>query len=103
MTKHELIKQCRYYKGEDECPFGVDDGRSVWWKIERYGVGAGDKTDRGLSPTMISYIRERIWQSDSGWTTNWETALNRARELYDKGKWNAGYISDKKADIFIVF
>lgn len=26
MTREELIKQCRYYKGEEECPF---DGGSI--------------------------------------------------------------------------
>ena len=97
MEKQELLKFCRYYKGENNCPY--TDGRSTWWVIERYGVEAGDKTDQGLSPKMISFIKERIWQSDSGWDTTWEEALSRANELYDKGVWCAGYISYKSATI----
>lgn len=97
MEKKDFLPFCRYYKGEKECPF--NDGRGEWWIIEYYGVNAGDKTDKDLSPTMISFIKERIWQSESGCTTTWDEALKRAKELYEKGMWNAGYITDKAADI----
>lgn len=34
MTKQELIKQCRYYKSEDICPF--DEFPASWyWDMER--------------------------------------------------------------------
>ena len=35
MTREELIKQCRYYKGEEECPF-EDEGQdeSLFWSYE---------------------------------------------------------------------
>lgn len=101
MKEKDLIKFCRYYKGGEESPY--TDGRDVWWKIERYGVDARDKVTNGLSPKMISFIRERVWQSDSGWSTSWEEALKRANELYDLGKWSSGYISDKSSDISIAF
>ncbi len=52
---------------------------------------------------MIAYIKERVWQSDSGWNTSWQEALKRAELLYEIGKWNAGYIADKTADISIAF
>lgn len=96
----EQIKNCKYYKGEGVCPYPAG-GKAIWWSIEFYGVNAGDKIDGGLSQTMIKFIKERIWQSDSGWTTTWREALERAKELYAIGKWNAGYISDKYADIAI--
>ncbi|MBR1889446.1 MAG: hypothetical protein IJ816_02335 [Alloprevotella sp.] len=99
--KSDLLQFCRYYKGEDKSPF--EDGRSIWWMLERYAVNAGDKTNKDLSPTMINYIRERIWQSDSGWNTNWSEALYRAKTLYEQGKWNAGYIADKSTSISIAF
>ena len=97
-TREELIKQCRYYKGETECPY--TDGRSVWWGIENDAVNRGDKTDKGISKSMWNFILERIWQSDCGWyndTTrhiNRRTAIKRANELYDCGKWGAGYLWD---------
>ena len=103
MTREELIKQCRYYKGEEECPFPAEDGRNRWWSIEAYGVNAGDKTDKGLSPTMINFILYRVWESDSGWNTTKEEAIYRAKELYEIGKWNAGYIADKNAPISIAY
>lgn len=34
MNKSDAIKFCRYYHGEDNCPFR-DDDRSALWKIER--------------------------------------------------------------------
>lgn len=99
MKREDYLLACRYYKGEKENPF--NDGRGEWWVIEQYGVNAEDKTDKGLSPTMIAFIKERIWQSESGWSTTWEEALRRAEELYEKGIWNAGYIADITADISI--
>jgi len=101
MEREKLLKYCRYYKGEEIDPFV--DGRSVWWKIESYGVYFGDKTFIELSPTMIDYIRERVWQSDSGWNTTWDEALKRAKELYRLGKWSVGYISQQEANISIAY
>lgn len=40
MTKNELIKQCRYYKGEERCPY--NNGEKVWfWDKERVYVSSG--------------------------------------------------------------
>lgn len=103
MKREDLIKNCRYYKGEEKCPFPADDGRSVWWRIECYGVNADDKIDKGFSPTMINFLLYRVWESDSGWSTTKEEALKRAKELYDLGKWNAGYIANKNANISIAY
>ena len=36
MTRDELIKQCRYYKGEEECPF--DGVLSDYWGMEEIFV-----------------------------------------------------------------
>ena len=42
MTRDELIKLCRYYKGEDENPFKGIDKDSVWfWGMERAFVDGG--------------------------------------------------------------
>ena len=41
--KEELIKQCRYYKGEKECPF---DGEKGWfWDMERVYVSHDGEFD----------------------------------------------------------
>ena len=38
MTRQELIAQCRYYKGEEECPF--EPKNMKWfWDMERVYVG----------------------------------------------------------------
>ena len=35
MTRDELIKQCRYYKGEESNPFeGVDQDKTAFWSYE---------------------------------------------------------------------
>ena len=33
MNRDELLKHCRYYKGEDKCPFD-DDDMAWFWSIE---------------------------------------------------------------------
>ena len=40
-TKEELIKQCRYYKGEEECPNIFDAELSWFWDMERIYVQEG--------------------------------------------------------------
>lgn len=42
MTREELIKQCRYYNGEETCPY--EDNALIWyWNMERvYVVNDGD-------------------------------------------------------------
>lgn len=86
-----------FFKGEAECPFS-DKGRSFWWRVEVYAYDHQDKKVSGeLSSTMLSYLKERIWQTPSGWTTSWAEALSRAKYCYKKGVWNAGYITDVNA------
>ncbi len=85
-----------YYKGESENPFEDKDfGKAFWWRLEFEAAQPVDKKEKDkLSPIMIHYIREKIWQNESGgWNTSWETALKRAHELYIKGLWCASYIS----------
>lgn len=85
-----------YYKGEKKNPFNPhrEWGKNVWWIIESYAVERGDNKEKGkLSKTMLSYIKERVWQSDSQWNTSLEIAIKRAHELYIKGLWDASYIS----------
>ncbi len=35
MTRDELIKLCRYYKGEEECPFDGGSIDALWWSGEK--------------------------------------------------------------------
>ncbi len=54
MTRDELIKQCRYYKGEEECPF--DDSKypqeiAWYWDMERVFV----KNEGVLLPMHSDY------------------------------------------------
>ena len=42
-TREELIKQCRYYKGEDESPWeGVDQDKDALWFYESCWARSGD-------------------------------------------------------------
>lgn len=86
-----------FFKGEAECPF-TDKGRAFWWRVEAYAYLHRDIKKSGeLSATMLSYLKERIWQTVSGWTTSWDEALSRAKFCYKRGLWNAGYITDANA------
>lgn len=86
----------KYYKGEETCPFANDTGASVWWRIESYAAENGDEKLPGrLSRTMIEYLRERVWQSDSGWDTTWDEASKRATIMYNRGIWDPSFLNDK--------
>lgn len=57
MTRDELIKQCRYYKGEETNPFeGVDQDKSLFWSYEYIWVDnfKGDYIDEQM--TQASYL-----------------------------------------------
>lgn len=41
IKKEELIKQCRYYGGENECPYKDDDRLRWFWDMERVWVSHG--------------------------------------------------------------
>lgn len=56
MNKQELIKQCRYYKGEDKCPYAYADPRFTAWRIERIWVGAFDR-DSYVDSCIDDYVR----------------------------------------------
>lgn len=51
-TREELIKQCRYYKGEEECPSIFDAELSWFWDMERIYVQAG-----GIFSGEIEYYK----------------------------------------------
>ncbi|MCR5697490.1 MAG: hypothetical protein K6G73_11020 [Marinilabiliaceae bacterium] len=36
MTREELIKNCKYYKGEKECPFEQGTTNALWWGGEQH-------------------------------------------------------------------
>ena len=62
MTRDELIKQCRYYMGQDSNPFegakGVDQDKSMFWEYERIWVerDKGEYEDSELSQSeYLSY------------------------------------------------
>ncbi len=44
MTKAELIRTCRYYHGEDICPYATDSLR-LYWDLERVYVRNGGTAD----------------------------------------------------------
>lgn len=57
MTRDDLIKQCRYYKGEETNPFeGVDQDKSLFWWDEETWVNnfKGDYIDEQM--TQSSYL-----------------------------------------------
>ena len=57
MTRDELIKQCRYYKGEETNPFeGVDQDKTAFWSYEYIWVNKfkGDYIDEQM--TQSSYL-----------------------------------------------
>lgn len=52
MTRDELIKQCHYYKGEEECSFdGIDQDKTLFWSYEETWVNnfKGDYIDEQLT------------------------------------------------------
>ena len=56
MDKKDLVKFCRYYKGEDDCPF-KDQNKSMLWFYERAWVYDMLNDSDSLSSAIDDYIR----------------------------------------------
>ncbi|MGN0237594.1 MAG: hypothetical protein ACI4AK_05865 [Lepagella sp.] len=83
-----------FYKGEEFCPFS-DFGRCFWWRLESEAVSNCDKKIVGeLSPTMWTYLREKMWQGDAQPNTSEIEFEKRASRLYALGLWSRSYITN---------
>lgn len=56
MEKKDLLKLCRYYKGEDDCPF-KEQNKSTLWFYERAWVFDTLNNSNSLSSAIEEYIR----------------------------------------------
>lgn len=93
MDKKELLASCRFYKAEKESPF-LSSGISFWWRIESYAVERGDKKERdSLSPSMVSFLKQHMWEGDGQHDTTEDEFHKRATELYKAGVWSRSYIN----------
>lgn len=54
MDKKELLALCRYFRGEDKCPF-EDDARSVFWLFESMFVENASK-----DPVFLEGYKNRV-------------------------------------------
>lgn len=56
MDKKELLKSCRYYKGEDDCPFR-EQNKSMLWFYECAWINEMLNNGNSLSIAIEEYIR----------------------------------------------
>lgn len=56
MKKNELLAQCRYYKGEEECPKELCHKRRgmLFWESERHWVARGGKIKQDSVTLMLN-------------------------------------------------
>ena len=56
MDKKDLLKFCRYYKGEDDCPF-KEQNKTMLWFYERAWMFDMLRDSDNLSTCIDEYIR----------------------------------------------
>lgn len=82
-----------FFRGESTCPFS-DEGRCLWWRVESYAVENGDiKISGELSPTMLAYLREHMWQGDAQPDTSETEFKKRAQAMYSRGVWSRSHLT----------
>lgn len=59
MVKKDLFKLCRYYKGEDDCPF-KEQNKSTLWFYERAWVFDMLKDSDNRSICITEYVRHGL-------------------------------------------
>lgn len=52
----QLLSQCRYYKGQDNCPYN-DAQRALFWRVERYYVDAYSNEASQYSKLVTDAVR----------------------------------------------
>ena len=57
MKKDDLIKQCRYYGGEEQNPYEAGD-KVMLWNWERTWVDMAANEDGGDALTLQSYVKD---------------------------------------------
>ena len=63
MTRDELIKQCRYYKGEEECPFDGSSIEALWWSGEKL-LSDNVSCDKNFFQRLKQSLEEAIASDD---------------------------------------
>jgi hypothetical protein len=88
MQMNDLIKQCRYYKGEEECPKSIKEkGMSSMWFYEQIWVEREELRDEREFNTL-EYIRAglKVFNADDG------TPLTLKSLLFNRcTHWSGGY------------
>ena len=63
--KSRLLKRCKYYKGEKECPFEKE--MTVWgWECEEFWVRCLLKNDTAPLDSAVAFYRKLVDLSDDG-------------------------------------
>ena len=92
MKKEDLIAQCRYYRGEDECPYN-EEKLHWFWDMERVWVGTGGDFV-GETPTYKTYGGRKypgipftllmvMFTSWGKYAYDFKTTMNQFYELVD--------------------
>ena len=63
MTKEQLIKQCKYYKGEEECPFAASSNKALWWHGEKT-LSDNVSDDKSFFHRLKGLLKEAIVSGD---------------------------------------
>ncbi|MCD8202494.1 MAG: hypothetical protein LUD48_02485 [Prevotella sp.] len=57
MTKDELKKYCRYYKGEKECPYEHRSAKGRFWYFEKMYLDRWANSNKSWERYAISYMK----------------------------------------------
>lgn len=58
MTYQEKLNLCRYYKGEQECPFGFGSSKGIFWQLEQQYYFSVDWDYSSYNRQADNYIKE---------------------------------------------
>lgn len=65
---NDLIKHCRYYKGEDDCPEDISKvGNGLLWEYEQFWVIRDEfRDEKGYNTTGYIYYGLKDFNADDG-------------------------------------
>lgn len=87
MSKDLLLTYCRYYKGEEECPFEDNEDR-LFWQYEQFWYDSQAKKDEHLSELIADYINAGL----SDFENRDNTPISLKALLWNRfSHWNYSY------------
>lgn len=101
MKRDELLKQCKYYKGEENNPFKPGTTDSLWWNGEKQLCDTVEQDSTYFDALLDEYKQA---QNDcSGVLADKSVPLNKRAIIFYLDLWHGRYFPYDSLDVIFTY